>query len=385
MSLPERGGDRGGEGSEVTQGWYRQVVERSPGPIFLTDAGGQFRAWNGAAELLLGGSLAGRAVASVLSRAEGAGLGELMDRVRAGETLEDVELTHTAEDGRQRTFHMCVLPALLSETGTEADGLIFSGVDVTDRVRFEADLVRARDAAEAAVKLKSTILNNLSHEIRTPLTAILGFTELLYEEVPESFQEIVHLIRISGKRLMGTLVAVLELARLESGDVQFILEEVDLREEIEEVRRMFAPQAGGKGLELELALPEQVPPLLMDRVALNRILSNLISNAIKFTSSGAVAIELRLDETHAHLFVKDSGIGIGHEFLPHIFEEFKQESEGLGRQHEGAGLGLAITKRLVEQMGGAIEVESEQGVGTTFAVRRPRLEVTPPGLTDGVS
>src|SRR5690606_18069730 len=138
---------------------------------------------------------------------------------------------------------------------------------------------------------------------------------------------------------------------------------------------LFVPLAESKGLHLDLACPEVPLPVRMDRIALNRIFSNLISNAIKFTPDGFVRVEVVPEGKEAVLRVSDTGIGMSDAFLPHLFQEFKQESEGLGRRHEGAGRGLAITKRLVEQLGGSIVVESVKGQGSTFTVRLPRHRV----------
>ena len=265
----------------------------------------------------------------------------------------------------------------------DADGRIVAVIsivqDITKRHHHERDLIAAKEEAEGAARIKSIIINNISHEIRTPLTAILGFAEVLLSEVQEGEQrQFVQLISRSGQRLMSTLNAVLDLARLESGEMNFRLQLLDLYAAAEEAVAIFQRQAEQKGLALELtcsarSAPSGKPsvPAYLDPDGVHRVLINLLSNAIKFTEQGAVRVEVGAGTTDVYLSVRDTGSGIRASFLPDLFEEFKQESEGLARQHEGSGLGLAITRRLVEGMSGTIRVESEKGVGSTFAVRFP--------------
>ena len=278
----------------------------------------------------------------------------------------------TTKDGRAVVCEWLNTPVL------DAEGHVVAVVsivqDVTEREERARQLVAAKEAAEAAAQLKSTILNNLTHEIRTPLTAILGFAEVLTDEAQgEPQRQFAELISQSGRRLMGTLNAVLDLARLESGQAGFRLGPIDLHAAAEEAVAVFRRQAEQKGLALELAPTSRAASAMahLDSDGTYRILSNLLSNAIKFTDRGGVRVEVGREGADVYLRVADTGAGIGEAFLPELFEEFRQESAGLARQHEGSGLGLAITKRLVEGMGGAIEVASVEGEGATFTVRFP--------------
>lgn len=353
--------------------WAQQAVAESPNPIFMVDRSGAVTAWNPATEQLVAGSgsLRRRDAAGFIRRADGGALDDLIGEVWCGNRIDGVALILKTSDGAERIMQSRLYP-VFEEDSTSVLGCVFANTDVTERAHHEQELIAAKEAAEAAARVKSTILNNLSHEIRTPLTAILGFAELLYEEVSDPNREFVQLIRSSGKRLMGTLIAVLELARLEAGDVRLNCEVLDLCGELRDAVRMFGPMAEDKGLRLELDCPERSLRVRLDRVALGRILSNLLSNAVKFTPDGSIRVEGGVEEDVCFVRVVDTGLGISDAFLPYVFDEFKQESEGLSRRHEGAGLGLAITKRLVEQMGGTIEVASEHGTGTTFTVRFPR-------------
>ena len=251
-------------------------------------------------------------------------------------------------------------------------GLVLNARDVTERKRAEAVLVRAKEQAEEVARLKSTFLANMSHEIRTPLTGILGFAEVLREEVPAEQQEFVALIERSGRRLMDTLNSVLDLARIEAGRMDLALQPCRLATAAEECVRLMQPLAQERGLSLRAHVRAPNVEARVDAGALHRVLTNLVGNAIKFTNEGEITVEVEADETEAVLRVRDTGVGIAPEFLARLFDEFEQESTGIGRSHEGSGLGLTITRELVERMGGRIAVDSTKGEGSAFTVAFPR-------------
>jgi signal transduction histidine kinase len=220
-------------------------------------------------------------------------------------------------------------------------------------------------------RLKSVFLANMSHEIRTPLTSILGFADVLDEEVEGEAERVVEMIRQSGRRLRETLTSVLELARLEREAPEVGTERCDLVERVEDTLELMRPQIKNNELALEVCVPSAPLTLQADPKVLHRVLTNLVSNAIKFTEEGKIRVAVEQRGEEAVLTVADTGIGISDEFLDQIFDEFRQESEGLTRAHDGSGLGLTITQRLVEMMGGSIEAESTKGEGSTFTVRLP--------------
>ena len=244
--------------------------------------------------------------------------------------------------------------------------------------RREAEAARtdaesARHQAEEMARLKSAFLANMSHEIRTPLTAIIGYAQVLGEEVSEDQRGLVRPIEHGGRRLLDTLNSVLDLARLQAGRFDLRMEAVDLAEEAHALGDLLRPLAHAQGLALIVHAPPNGLVACADRSALQRVLTNLVSNAVKFTDAGRITLSADADERHVRLRVRDTGRGIGNAFLPSLFEEFRQESDGLTRSHEGSGLGLAITRHLVQLMDGSIAVESALGVGSVFTVTLDRL------------
>lgn len=235
-----------------------------------------------------------------------------------------------------------------------------------------AELKTALEKAEAMNRLKSNFLANMSHELRTPLIGILGFADILIEDLKDpEYKEMAQKIYLSGMRLSETLNLILDLSKIESEKHEFNFEMVDLIKETKEVLNLFSKTAEKQGLYLKSSFSHPSIQINIDERAYRTILNNLINNALKFTVEGGINVDISLQETLVEIKVKDSGIGIPEEYHDIIFEEFRQVSEGLGRNFEGTGLGLSITKKLVEKFGGEISVESELEKGSTFIVKLP--------------
>lgn len=284
-----------------------------------------------------------------------------------GRQLPPIEQQLIQADGSVRDVEL--VSASVQHQGQPAFQVVLR--DVTERKQYERQLLEAKERAEEIARFKSTLLNNISHEIRTPLAGMIGFSEVLEEELDEPHRELAGLIRESGRRLLETLNTLLDMARIEAGAFVLAPESFDAVDEVRGSVRVFQRLLEDKGLQMELKLPESPLLVCLDRNALHRIIVNLVSNAIKFTEEGTIRVELTTENNRLRLVVQDTGVGIDPAFLPHLFEEFRQEAHQKKPAYSGSGLGLAITHRLVEMMGGCIEVQSEKGKGSTFTVWLP--------------
>jgi signal transduction histidine kinase/HPt (histidine-containing phosphotransfer) domain-containing protein len=264
-------------------------------------------------------------------------------------------------------------------TGDEMEGLAGSFNLMTAALqKAQTELVRAKDAAESASRVKSQFLANMSHEIRTPMNGVLGMTELLLNTplTPRQhhFAEIIHR---SGNMQLNILNDVLDFSKIEAGKMALTQIAFDLPGAVQEVMDLFAESAGAKGLTVVGSIPPGVPALIQgDPDRLRQVLANLLSNAIKFTDQGEVALHLeKLEEAEESVLlgfeVRDTGIGIAPEAQAHIFEAFSQADYSTTRKYGGTGLGLAIVKQLVEMMGGTISFTSQPGQGSTFRFTLP--------------
>ncbi len=264
-------------------------------------------------------------------------------------------------------------------------GRLSTYTDISDIKARERELVEARRAAEAADQAKSQFLANMSHEIRTPMNGVLGMAELLRTTGLDARQAgYVDVIVRSGQMLLSVINDVLDFSKIAAGQLDFVDGPVDLAETLLLVASLVRPQARERGIGLAVILDPALPRAVRgDAARLQQVMANLLGNAVKFTDAGSVTVEMRAEclgagRSRVDLRVTDTGVGIAADQIGRIFEQFCQADMTSTRRHEGAGLGLAISKRLVELMDGTIAAESVPGEGSTFRVSIPFDVIEPP-------
>jgi signal transduction histidine kinase len=228
----------------------------------------------------------------------------------------------------------------------------------------------------AASRVKDVFLATMSHELRTPLNSIIGFSDLMLNGIsgplsPEQLRQVT-IVNKSGHHLLGLISDVLDISKVEAGQMPLQIESLILREMFEEQRQAFDMPARERGLELRIELPDPTVCVRADAKRARQVISNLVSNAVKYTDRGCVSLRAELDGAMVRIAVEDTGIGIPAEELPGMFQPFHRIQAPKGVIRDGTGLGLAIARRLVTAMNGEIGVESEPGKGSRFWFTLPR-------------
>jgi signal transduction histidine kinase/DNA-binding response OmpR family regulator len=290
--------------------------------------------------------------------------------------FNDYELVHEFPVIGRRVM---LLNARQLRHGAHADLLVLAMEDVTERRRVETDVARAREAAENANRTKSLFLANMSHELRTPLNAILGFSEMLQEEAAErnlqEFQADLQKITTAGRHLLGLINDILDLSKIEAGKMELHLEAFDVAELVAEVATTIERQAVKNGNRLEIACPPGIGVMWADLSKVRQGLLNLVSNAAKFTHDGLISVAAERQSMNGadwiRLQVTDTGIGLGPEAVARLFQPFTQADASTTRKFGGTGLGLALTRRFCQMMGGDVMVQSVAGKGSVFTLLLP--------------
>ena len=244
--------------------------------------------------------------------------------------------------------------------------------DITKRKQAEVELIKAKEEAEKSNSVKSLFLENMSHEIRTPLNSILGFIDIIKDNIDHLLSEeekgFLDILKSSGERLYRTIHGILDISQIEAGTLDFNLKRVRLHNLVEKIVKDFLLEAQSKGLEL-IYIPKVIDAtIIADEPSLISAVSNLVDNAVKYTEQGKIEVSLIKKRKELMLTIKDTGIGIAEDYLDHIFISFSQESTGYTKKYQGLGLGLAIAKRYLEVNNVGIEVQSTKGVGTTITL-----------------
>ena len=363
---------------------FRTVMDHSPTKIHIKDREGRYLLVNRHAESLFGvseGQARGKTSADIFSR-------ELSENfidhdklvLEQGEPVEQEEVWQRP-DG-VHTYLTVKFPIMDSAGRITAVGAV--GTDITERKGAEAQLRAAKEQAEFSNRAKSEFLANMSHELRTPLNAIIGFSELMQQETfgpvgNPNYLEYIKDINDSGIHLLGLINDILDLSKIEAGKTELHEEMIDVRQIIQSCITLVKERALAEEVALELDLADELPRLHADPRKLKQILLNLLSNAVKFTPAGGQAVIKSWAQSDGGyvLQVVDSGIGIALEDIPKALAPFSQVDSALNRKYAGTGLGLPLTKALVELHGGSLDLQSEPGAGTTATVRFPAERIVP--------
>jgi len=347
------------------------AIEQTIDTIIITDRNGTIEYVNHAFETLTGYSL--KDVLGKTPRILKSGIKnkkyyeEMWTTILSGKVYRH-EIVNKKKNGELYIVEKTISP--IFDKNKKLTHFVGTGVDITERKVAEKELIIAKEKAEESDRLKSSFLANMSHEVRTPLNSIIGFSELLADPDYDDLQknEFIQIIIANGNHLLTIISDIMDISKLESGEIKIHKTQINARNFISNIKEQFSFLAEAKKLELKLTIPDchRETIFMADADRLNQIFNNLLTNAFKFTERGIVEIGYHSYGNIVEFYVNDTGIGISKEYHDKIFERFRQVETEKTRNYNGNGLGLAITKNLVELMGGKIWVESESGKGSSF-------------------
>ncbi len=380
---------------------YRELVEHANSIILRWRHDGRITFLNRFGQRFFGYSeeeIIGRPVMGTIVRStdrDGRDLAELMDRICADPVAFEQNVNENMRRNGERVWIAWTNWVVQDKQG-RVEEILSIGMDITGLKRAEeeirklnaglerrvaertAELAVAKDRAEAADRLKSSFLATMSHELRTPLNSIIGFTGIILQGLAGPLNaeqnKQLEMVRNSARHLLALINDVLDISKIEAGQMEVKNEPFNLRASILKVVGIVKPLAEKKGLALREELGPGTEALGSDARRVEQVLLNLLNNAVKFTERGTITLRTERAPGAIRVSIADTGIGIRPEDLSQLFQPFRQVDSGLARQHEGTGLGLAICRRLAGLLGGDIQAESEPGKGSVFTLTLPVKE-----------
>ena len=352
------------------------IVDSSDDAIVSKDLDGIVTSWNQAAERMFGytaDEVVGQSITIIIPEDRLHEEQEVLRRIRRGEKVDHFETLRQHKNGTLIPISLTISPI------RDANGLVVGASkiarDISYRIEAEAERARLLSEVQQASRMKDEFLATLSHELRTPLNAILGYVRMLRSGLleEEKADRALEVIERNSTALAQIVEDVLDVSRITAGKVRLNIQAVDLAALIGNAILSVAPAADARGVRIETALGSGVGLIAADADRLQQVLWNLLSNAVKFTGrGGSVRVELRRDPEAVEIVVSDTGVGIAPDFLPYLFDRFRQGDAGTTREQGGLGLGLAIARHFVEMHGGTITAASSgENQGSTFRVRLP--------------
>ena len=360
----------------LSEEFQKSIIECSPVALYSVDLQGRVQRWNTSAHRIFGWSAEEvlHKPLPIVAKDHQEEFLHIRNRVMRGETIVGLELVRRRKDGSSVDISLSTTRVL--DAHGHVMGVMGAAQDITQRKYEQEELLKAKEAAEAANAAKTEFLANMSHELRTPLNGVMGMLQLIGTTPLNSEQhECVEMATLSCTRLTRLLSDILDMSRIESGKMEIRNEVFELADILRAVEQIFRPATNQTGIALQFIADPQIPSRLRgDPARLHQILNNLVGNALKFTTSGSVVAAVhalpsyRQGQLRLLFSITDTGIGIPDSSLDSLFEPFTQVEGSYTRHFQGAGLGLSIVKRLVQLMDGAMCVESTLGVGSSFHV-----------------
>jgi PAS domain S-box-containing protein len=371
---------------EVSQAYLAAIVNSSFDAIIGKDLDGVITSWNPAAETIFGyarDEAVGHRITIIIPPERHDEEREILARLRRGERTEHFDTTRVRKDGQRIDISLTVSP--IRHSSGKIIGASKIARDITERKRAESERERlfaseesARRKAEEANRLKDEFLATVSHELRTPLNSILGWSTLLDagKVKEDKTKEVVSTIHRNARAQVKLIDDLLDVSRIITGKIHLDTRPVMPAAVVDSALASVKPMAEAKGIQLNPHLDRDAGPVVADVARLQQVVWNLLNNAIKFTPrEGLVQVRVERANSHVEIVVRDTGQGIDPDFLPHVFDRFRQAESNTARKHGGLGLGLAIVRHIVELHGGTVIANSEgHGRGATFIVRLPLMQ-----------